>query len=127
MTRKEKEKIMLDALGVKVGDIVIIDNDEYKVEEEEKYYILINNIVKRGVSGLLTNAYKIVIPKKKKGELICENMLCRSCPLQALNCNCDDVKRNLYKQLEYLKEVMPCKAYEEYKKVLDEEIEESKK
>ena len=131
MRRKEKEKLVLDALGLKVGDIVsinYIDNlyTEYRVEEEKYSYSLSNKVYKDckiNISVLLVNDYKVVTQKKTKGELICESVRCVWCPLYSLNCDTDTVKNTLYTQLECLKEDMPCKAYEEYKKVLDEEIE----
>lgn len=127
MTRKEKEKLLLDALGLKVGDVVCIKptSKEYEIEESDTYFEL-NSKENLGmsISILLHFDFEKIVTKKKKGELKCYKMMCSKCPLYSMNCGKFDTGSSLYAGLESMKDCMPCKVYEEYKKVLDEEVEE---
>lgn len=132
MNKKEKEKLVLDALELKVGDVVEItfntEQDKIEkaeiIEHEKEYRLKYDDNITTGIYRLLQYNFTKLAPKKKKGELECSSTFCRVCPLFSLNCGNIHSGTKLYTGLETLKNYMPCKAYEEYKKILDEEVEE---
>lgn len=133
MTRKQKEKMVLDTLGLKVGDVVELTYFDapnepyiYKIIEEDERYALeaeVNDL--RSIGILLYYDFTKLIPKKKKGQLLCGEIHCQNCPLFLLKCH-NDGSDVLYDILEstnkYYK--LDTRIYEAYKSILNDEVEE---
>ena len=132
MTRKEKEKILLDGLGLKVGDVVEITYNKEKNEIEQfeikeymnKHYLLHRNNIEVSIGELILFDFTKIVPKKKKGNLICNECVCDKCPLLPLKCNMVAYGDTLYDGLDKIKEYLDLRVYEAYKQVLDDEVEE---
>lgn len=128
----------------KVFDILGIEpNERFNVDivgvgiEEEFYYIDENLIVwfetqenrdrsNYNLCNFLRGNIKIIKQPKKKhvGDLICEELECRNCPLYSINCDIGDSYSNLYKILEFhYKQFKDKEIYDLFKKQLDKEIE----
>ena len=142
--KKTNEEI-LQFYGLKVGDKIKVDGYYYPfviVEESGIQYVKSNwtcgsrcNIIDF-IHKLLGNNYEIIKPKKKVGELICdEEIICAKCPLKAISCSYNN--DTLYEQLEkYIEDLnsfsSPLKPFEkafidalkvELKVELDKEVE----
>lgn len=137
MNRKEKEKILLDGLGLKVGDKITITQSFYKdyeiIELEDKYALktleksnIGNFPFDNVISTLLHYDFTKITPKKKKGELRCSNIRdCDNCPLYSLYCDSSTTEIVLYDILEKTNEYckLDPRVYKVYKEILDEEVE----
>lgn len=133
MTRKEKEKLVLDALGLKVGDIVNIkfsniENKEYEIKKYD-YYFALDGEGTLSISSLLNFDFEKIVAKKKKGEMKCEGMStdngCKNCPLKTLyRCGCSNKTETVNDCLESIKEYIDPRVYEAYKDALNDEVEE---
>lgn len=131
MTRKEKEKLLINALGLKVGDIINLNfygdyiNNLRVVEEEDRYKLYGEcEYHKINISILIVHDYNTV--KKTKGELKCSSFeSCHKCPLYTLHCE-NGLKDHLYDILEATKDYykLDPRIYEAYKSVLDDKVEE---
>ena len=94
MTRKEKEKILLDGLELRVGDRIEFLNDTnetFTIIENEEYYFLKNNsnrISDLPLISLIVSEFTIIsYHQKTYGEYKCgEIKYCSKCPLNYLNC-----------------------------------------
>lgn len=138
MTRKEKEKLLLDGLGLKVGDKITIPQSFYKdyeiIELKDKYALktleksnIDNFPFDNEISTLLHYDFTKINSKKKKGELLCGDFdYCINCPLYSLRCGGTSAYSNLYDILEYDKNHwnIPEEVYKIYTKILDGEVEE---
>lgn len=120
---KKTNKELLQFFGLKVGDKIKVEGYYYPfviVEENGKIfakrkinYLYSWNYYDVGTlpDVLLNRDYEIIKPKKI-GELICDGMLCRKCPLRAIEC--DAKGKTLYEALEkYLNSFnVPLKPFE---------------
>lgn len=95
---KKTNEELLQFFGLKVGDKIKVDGYRYPfviVEENSKIFAKPENCVSRWdcydvgalINVLLNNEYEVVKPKKKLGEMKCDEMVCRKCPLRAINCD----------------------------------------
>lgn len=134
MTRKEKEKILLDGLGLKIGDVVEIRDSvsmicNFKIEEEKKCYSLYSEGFYLNITTLINCDFQKLSPKKRKGELKCNGVSmdngCKNCPLRTLfRCGCSSKTETVNDCLESVKEDLDPRVYEAYKNALNEEVEE---
>jgi len=138
MTRKEKEKLVLDALGLKVGDVVEIKYSEDKatdkriiVENDYCYYCssIKHPELLKAISVLLCNDFEKIVAKKKKGELKCTGVTmtngCKNCPLKTLyRCGCSSKTETVNDCLESIKEYLDPRVYDTYKTILDDKVED---
>ena len=110
---KKTSNELLQFFGLKIGDkikiegfinpfVIFEDSGIQYVEETGKNWIPISARKKWGIIAfiheLLGNEYEIIKPKKKIGEMKCDEMLCRKCPLRAVDCDIDS--STLYEVLE---------------------------
>ena len=141
---KKTNKELLQFFGLKVGDKVKIEGftNPFVIFEESgiQYVNWICNsaIIKLDIIDfihkLLGNEYEIIKPKKKVGELICdEEIICAKCPLKAINCSYNN--DTLYEQLEsYKKSILSFGDLKPFEKAfidalkaeLDKDVEELK-
>lgn len=128
MTRKEKQKLVLDVLELKVNDVIEMVGSIGTVErltilEEDKGYILKGEGYFFNIDTLINYDFKKVI--LKKGELLCKKVNCVKCPLDSLRC-CFTSTDTLYNVLEKSAKTykLPEKIYKLYKEILDEEVED---
>ena len=101
---KKTNEELLQFYGLKVGDKVKVSGYYYTfviVEENGKIFAKRENCLYSWdyTSVLLNCEYEIVKHKKKIGELTCDEMLCRKCPLRAVDCDITS-SRTLYESLE---------------------------
>ena len=141
---KKTNEELLQFFGLKVGDKVKIEGstsvynifkEDEVCEENDKYkHIDYWSTASFGVY-LISRNYEIITPKKKVGELTCDEMSCKNCPIKVINC-CLRSNDTFYKRLEsYKKEVLSIgdlKPYEQaffdsIKTELDKEVEECEK
>ena len=117
---------LLQFFGLKVGDKVKIKGFAKSfviVEENGKIFAKRENCLSSWdyydigpLTDVLLNCdYKIITPKKKLGEMKCDEMLCRKCPLRAISCSYNN--DTLYEQLEkYIEDLnsfsSPLKPFE---------------
>ena len=115
---KKTDKELLEFFGLKVGDKVKIEgliNPFVILEESGIQYF--EEIGYKGYKGICTswdiidfihkligNEYEIIKHKKKIGEMKCDEMLCRKCPLRAIDC--DAKGKTLYEALENYKKYL---------------------
>ena len=111
---KKTSKELLEFFGLKVGDKIKVDGYHYPfvifvrdgeifAKRENGFYTDYYN------TGTLTDVllnceYKIITSKKKLGEMKCNEMLCRKCPLRAIDC--DAKGKTLYEALENYKKYL---------------------
>lgn len=133
MTRKEKEKLILDSLGLKTGDKVKITYNRERneiveleiIEYENCYGLEQGNERKAELHALIYLDFEKIIPKKKIGELTCAECNCEKCIVPSLVCNKMSKYDTLYAGFESAREdeLLNDKVYSLFRKVLDEEIE----
>lgn len=134
MTNKEKQLKMLEALDLRVGDMVeaTLKNGKkkiYKIEENsgDKSIRLfdIRNIYTIGIEWLLYYDFEVVeYHQKTWGEYKCRELKCSECPIRFLDCTgnvedtlSDNVDKNVYR---YPKTEKGKKIYEMCKEMLNE-------
>jgi len=111
---KKTNEELLKFFGLKVGDKIKVDGYYYPfviVEENGKIFAKRENSLSswdyydigKLTNVLLNREYEIIKPKKI-GELICDGMLCRKCPLRAIEC--DAKGKTLYEALENYKKYL---------------------
>lgn len=132
MNRREKEKLLLDALGLKVGDKVKIHDDIYKIEEaeDEDVYELQNITGNRNICDLIILIFcdfEKIEPKKKYGNVVCVDIQCHCCPLFMIDCRCEDkCHHTLYEILDSTFDTLRisknCNLYKALKEELDKEV-----
>ena len=116
------------AMGLKVGDrikfysencVCVIDKSYQLYDERAK--IRLGSIV-----YLINEEFEILPPKKKIGELKCDDFRCEKCPLRVLNHSVRHSDREkLYDILENFNELFhDQEIYDIIKKRLDKEVEE---
>ena len=135
---KKTNEQVLKFLGLQGGDkvrvegyatyfVIVIEDGEICVEEISNYVDLWGflNFTSMLIAGY---DYEIITPKKKIGDMKCEETLCKNCPLRAIDC--DITSSTLYEVLEkYLNSFnVPLKPYEKtfidaLKKELDKDVE----
>jgi len=144
---KKTNEELLQFFGLKIGDKVKIKGFTKSfviVEEYGKIFAKRENCLSswdyydigKLADVLLICDYEVIKPKKKVGELICdEEMICINCPLKAISCSYNN--DTLYEQLEkYIEDLnsfsSPLKPFEkafidalkvELKVELDKEVE----
>lgn len=135
MTIKEKELILIKALGLEIGDIIIFtefNNVKYIITEDTHRIKLTQNssIYENSILHLITDDWVKVEKPKRFGDLHCKDTNCNFCPFGLWNCNIDDsYNKTLYEILDYrdkshnMSEVYP-KIYKTLKEELDKEYEE---
>ena len=113
---KKTNEELLQFFGLKVGDRVKIEcfTNPFVIREESgiQYAEEIRKDCQFGstwdiidfIRQLPGYDYEIITPKKKVGELICDEMLCRKCPLRAIDC--DAKGKTLYEALENYKKYL---------------------
>lgn len=113
------------AMGLKVGDRIKHNEIKYKIDDS---YWLRCEITKRNISiiFLINEEFEILPPKKKVGELKCDDFQCEKCPLRSLNRSVkSSVQEELYDILEKFNEKYhDQEIYDIIKKRLDKEVEE---
>ena len=140
---KKTDKELLEFFGLKVGDKVKIEGYDKPfvifeksgiqyVEEMSKDRICSSWDIIDFIRALLRTDYEIITAKKKIGEMKCDEMLCRKCPLRAIDC--DAKGKTLYEALENYKKYLngfngSLKPFEKafigaIKVELDKEVEE---
>ena len=87
---KKTNKEILDFYGLEVGDRV-------KIDCYQKLFVITEENIPLFMLTVSTNDYEIV-KHKKIGEINCNKMLCRNCPLRAIDC--DITGNTLYDALE---------------------------
>ena len=150
---KKASNELLQFFGLKIGDKIKVEgfiNPFVILEESGTQYF--EEIGYKGYKGICTswdiidfihkllgNEYEIIPPKKKIGEIKCDEMLCKNCPLRTVNCdivNCDIDSSTLYEVLEkYEKDLNfynPLKPFEKaligaLKAELEKDVEECEK
>lgn len=112
---KKTNEELLQFFGLKVGDKVkvkgyyypfVIDEENGKIFAKREKFLSSWDYYDIGkLTNILLNdegdtdfEYEVVKPKKKIGEMKCDEMLCRKCPLRAIDC--DDEAKTLYEALE---------------------------
>ena len=106
---KKTNEELLQFFGLKVGDKIKVDGYDKPFvifEKSGKIFAKRENCLSswdyydvRTLTDVLLNCdYEIVKPKKKLGEINCNKMLCRNCPLRAIDC--DITGNTLYDALE---------------------------
>lgn len=90
MTRKGKEKILLDGLGLRVGDkVILFGKSSYKIKEKDDAFYLYreHNHSMLRVDTLLTEEFEKYVEPKKWKEVFCDNLDdCELCPLNHIDC-----------------------------------------
>jgi len=130
MTRKEIQEIALKALNLKVGDAVKIrtlSNTYFIAEESTKFYLRTENGLYSyyDIGDLLVCGFDKVEPKKKLGDMKCDDFCCKDCIFNCIECgdgvNLFDILEDTKKRLD-----MPEEIYLACKKLLDKEVEDEK-
>ena len=142
MNRKEKEKLLLNALGLKTGDkLKVITNvgdssyfEDFEITEKDEKFILEDKKITIDIGILLYHDFEKIIPekiipKKKIGDLICNECDCDKCPLCTSICGVTTSDVTLYDGLEKAKEdgVIDDRVYSLFKEILDGEVKEMEK
>ena len=113
---KKTNEELLQFFGLKIGDKIKVDGYycPFVIDEENgiQYFEEFEEIGYKGYKGICTswdiidfihkligNEYEIIKPKKKIGEMKCDEMLCSKCPLRAVDCDITS-SRTLYESLE---------------------------
>lgn len=102
---KMTSKDILDILGIKVGDEIVVNGDKYKliIDYKGDYIFVDKDAFKLLVEDLIDLEFEYIEHKKKVGETKCDDYeKCKDCPLKLLNCEiCGYWDRNwpLYKVL----------------------------
>lgn len=127
MTRKEKEKILLDGLELRVGDRIQFLNDTnetFTIKENEEYYYLKNNsnrIHDLPIMKLIICEFTIIaFHLKTYGEYICKEIKCSKCPLRNFRC-IGNTRNTIYQILENSKN---SEDYSYLKSKLDRVVED---
>lgn len=124
MKPKETQEKLLEALDLKVGDKVKIDDKIYTIVFYEyiELYALERDEKTFNIDMLVNyNCVKVEQPKLK-GDLMCCDKICDGhCPLQTFDCN---YGKTLFEILENRKEEMPQKVYDAYMEILNEATED---
>ena len=141
---KKTNEELLKFFGLKIGDKVkikgftkpfVIIEESGKIFVRREYCLHSWDYYDVGtLTDILLNCdYEIIKPKKKLGELICdEEMICIKCPLKTINCSYNN--DTLYEQLEdYKKSILSfgdLKPHEKtfidaLKPALDKDVEEN--
>ena len=86
MTRKGKEKVLLDGLGLRVGDkIILFGKSSYKIKEKDDAFYLYreNNYSMLRVDTLLTEEFEKYVEPKNWKDMKCidSGFTCSDCPL----------------------------------------------
>lgn len=113
---------LANAMGLKVGDIIRVRNEDYKITE---YYELrtLDNEHTYNLGDFVKEDYEIIKPKKKIGEQFCKDIQCAKCPIKILNCGGRQYN-TLFEIIAYLKDYYDDKeVYDMFKARLDKEIE----
>ena len=115
-------KELAKAMGIKVGDKV--KNIYGDIGVVTKDYKVDFNFCKLTLSVFVDEEMEILPRKKKVGDLICEDVGCKDCPLRIMRC--DKMRNeNLYGNLVYMFEgVNDDELYNILEARLDKEIEE---
>lgn len=112
---KKTNEELLEFFGLKVGDKVKVDGYYYPfviVEENGKISAKRENSLSswdyydigKLTNVLLKNEYDFVKPKKKIGDIKCDEISCRKCPLRAIDCTAKG--KTLYEALEKYREYL---------------------
>lgn len=113
------------AMELKVGDRIKCHEEKYIIDGN---YWLRGEITKRNISiiFLINEEFEILPPKKKVGELKCNDLACDKCPFRPLLCPIEGLTgENLYDTLEnFNEEYHDQEIYDIFKKRLDKEVEE---
>ncbi len=98
MTRKEKEKILLDGLGLKVGDKIKVKYflrfETLEIEEETNCYSLLgkngDDECRYGITILVGEDFEKVKEPKRYKDMKCDELDCMKCPLAHISgfCKC---------------------------------------
>ena len=112
-------KDLAQAMGLKPGDKVKFDNGEIaKVTED---YDLDFYPLKASLSVIIDEEFEILQPKKKIGDLFCDEISCEKCPLRAGYCR-GLAHDSLYENLEQtFAEIEDKEIYNILKSRLDKE------
>jgi hypothetical protein len=94
---------LLKAMGLKIGDVIKTSvGDIFEIVKDDFIYLYLKNDEGRATdwqsSYLINLEFEIITPKKKIGDMKCDEMLCRKCPLKAIDC--DARGKTLYEALE---------------------------
>ena len=142
---KKTNEELLQFFGLKIGDKIKVDGYYHPFvigEENGKIFAKRENCLSSWdyydvgtLTDVLLNCdYEVIAPKKKLGEMKCEEMLCKNCPLRAVNCDIDS--STLYEVLEtYEKDLNSFSTLKPFEKALfdaikaelDKEVEECEK
>lgn len=92
MTRKGKEKILLDGLGLRVGDKIILakyKKSPFEIKEKDEGFYLYreSDFSAYRIDILLSEEFEKYVEPKKWKEVFCDNINnCELCPLNHIDC-----------------------------------------
>lgn len=111
------------SMGLKIGDIIKLENCIYTIERD--YYIYNEQTqITFPLLSIINEEFEILTPKNKVGELKCYDLQsCKKCPLKSLYCPICKSDDNLYNVLEeWFKKYEDKEIYDIMKKRLEEEV-----
>lgn len=96
---------LLKAMGLKIGDVIKTSvGDIFEIVKDDNFiYLYLKNDEGRAIGSkqsryLINLEFEILPPVKKVGDMRCNKILCRKCPLRAIDCNASG--KTLYEALE---------------------------
>lgn len=121
---KFTSKQLAEAMGLKVGDRIDIKdlNDKHHIcKLKADYELYDNNGDFVDLKYIVNHDIEILPPKKKVGDLICEEVACESCPLS--DCCCAGSSESLFNNMEaWYEEHHDKEIYDILKARLDKEV-----
>lgn len=114
------------AMGLKVGDRIKWSGQIYTLNSDFYVFNEKNKSIEVRLSRLIDYDFEILPPKKKVGELRCNDFTCGTCPFNLINCDGrKSTRETLYDILKrYNVHYKDQEIYDIMKKRLDKEVEE---
>lgn len=135
MTKKEKQKKVLEALDLRVNDVIMFLNNpldektKFRICELEDRYCLSSKFYDTFLEKILMYDYKILeYHQKTYGEYKCNEIHCAKCPLNVINCRMDRLPtQTLYECLNTTITDYDSKIYKACCDELDKVVEDENK
>lgn len=130
MTKIEVQIITLNSLNLKVDDRIKLNDRSsiYTIKKNDtEFYLLAEEGYKSlyDIGSLISYGFEKVNPKKKLGDIKCDDINCHDCPFNCIECGSGvtlfDILEDTKKQGN-----MPEEIYLACMKLLDKEVEDEK-
>lgn len=120
MSMKFTSEDLMKAMGLQVGDTIILNGKTHTFKTDKSGKLLYKNVLKM----LIDVDFDILPRPKRVGDTLCKQY-CSGCPLIALQCFGDDTKNKpLYEVLDYaLPRYHDQEIHDLLKARLDKEVE----